>query len=449
MTLERVEAIARAALYEGYNLYPYRPSALKNRQRWTFGSVFPREFADRAGSDPSTMQTQCLVRGRNPVVDIRVRFLHLVARQVGMVAETSPELAADSEPAFTPLQSLDIDGTRFVTWEEAVERDVVAPNLVLCALFEYPAVIPFDFPGTRQLESLKRRDGQVAGALLRIALPLQGQLTIAAEPVGCELFRLTARIENNTPCEPGEIADRSRAQRRAFASTHTILAVRGGHWISLMDPPEDLRETAASCDNQGTWPVLVGEAGSTAALLSSPIILYDYPEIAPESPGDFFDGTEMDEMLTLRILTMTDEEKREMASTDPKTLALLERTEAMTPMEIGRLHGALRNPRSLSDNAWSGEDKPRLASVRAGGAELTIGDRVRLNPKGRADIMDLVLKDRVAVIEAIECDFEDRVHLAVTIADDPGREMGFGHMPGHRFFFGPDEVQPLSSESSE
>ncbi len=348
------------------------------------------------------------------------------------------------------MESLDIDGTRFVTWEEAIEREVRAPTLVLHALFERPAVIPFDFSGTRLFEPLNRRDGQVAGALLRIALPLQGQLTVAAEPVGCELFRLTARIENNTPCEPFEIADRSRAQRRAFASTHTILAVRAGDWISLMDPPEDLRETAASCDNQGTWPVLVGEPGSTAALLSSPIILYDYPEIAPESPGDFFDGTEMDEMLTLRILTMTDEEKREMAATDRKTLALLERTEAMSPMEIGRLHGALRNPRSLGDNAWSGiDEKPRLASVRVGGAELTIGDRVRLTPKGRADIMDLVLKDRVAVIETIECDFEDRVHLGVTIADDPGREMGFGHMPGHRFFYGPDEVQLLSSESSE
>ena len=85
--------------------------------------------------------------------------------------------------------------------------------------------------------------------------------------------------------------------------------------------------------------------------------------------------------------------------------------------------------------------------MRVAGAELTIGDRVRLDPKGRADIMDLVLKDRVAVIEAIECDFEDRIHLAVTIADDPGRELGFGHMPGHRFFFGPDEVQPLPAEN--
>ena len=395
------------------------------------------------------MQTQCLVRGPDPDVNIRVRFLHLVARQVGTLAEPALELAADREPVFTPVQSLDIDGTRFVRWEEAIEREVVAPTLVLRALFDGPAVIPFDFPETRQLEPLRRRNGQVAGVLLRTALALQGELTVSAEPLGCDLFRVTARIENTTPCEFCEIADRDRAQRRAFASTHTILAVHGGHWVSLMDPPKDMGKAAASCDNQGTWPVLVGEAGSTDTLLSSPIILYDYPQIAPESPGDFFDGTEIDEMLTLRILTMTDEEKREMAATEPRARALLERTEAMTPTEIWRLHGALRSPRGLGENAWSGiDDKPRLASVRIAGAELTIGDRVRLNPKGRADIMDLVLKDRVAVIEAIECDFEDRVHLAVTIADDPGRELGLGHMPGHRFFFGPDEVQPLPAEST-
>ena len=491
MSQGAAEAIARAVLYEGYILYPYRPSAIKNQQRWTFGGIFPRDFSDRAGSDPCTMHTQCLVRGRDPVVDIRVRFLHLVARQVGTLVEPAPELVGDSDPAFTPVQSLDIDGARFVTWEEAIEREVASPSLGLRALLERPAVIPFDFPGMRQLEPLKRRNGQVAGVLSRIALPLQGELTITAERVGCELLRLTARIENTAPCQPCGIADRNRAQRRAFASTHTILAVRGGHWVSLMDPPEDLRETASSCDNQGTWPVLVGEPGSTDTLLSSPIILYDYPQIAPESPGDFFDGTEIDEMLTLRILTMTDEEKCEMAASDPRARALLERTEAMTPMEIGRLHGVLRSPRGGTvthpaptltlprergrggeaagsnpsrsaggvdecseagegNAAWCAIDnKPQLASVHIAGAEVTVGDRVRLNPKGRADIMDLVLKDRVAVIEAIECDFEDRVHLAVTIADDPGREMGFGHMPGHRFFFGPDELQPLPAESAE
>jgi hypothetical protein len=293
--------------------------------------------------------------------------------------------------------------------------------------------------------------------LRRTALAVQGELTIAAEQVAGDAFRLTARIENVSSCEPCEIADRNQAQRRAFVATHTILGVRGGAFVSLMDPPEELREATSRSDNRGTWPVLIGEAGQTDMLLSSPIILYDYPQIAPESPGDFFDGTEIDEMLTLRILTMTDEEKREMAATDPRTRALLERTEAMTPAELARLHGTLRSPRQFGgvpegeDNApWAAVDnKPRLASLRIGGTELTIGDRVRLDPKGRADIMDLVLKDKVAVIEAIECDFEDRVHLAVTITDDPGRELGFGHMPGHRFFFGPDEVQLLAPGSPE
>jgi hydrogenase maturation protease len=124
------------------------------------------------------MQTRCLVPGSDPVIDIRVRFLHLVARQVGTLAEPALELAGDSEPAFTPVQSLDIDGARFVTWEEAIDREVVAPNLMLRGLFEYPAVLPFDVPGTRQFEPLRRRNGQVAGLLLRTTLPLQGELTV-------------------------------------------------------------------------------------------------------------------------------------------------------------------------------------------------------------------------------------------------------------------------------
>jgi hypothetical protein len=457
MNFGAAEAIARAVLYEGYILYPYRASAIKNRQRWTFGGIFPRDFSDHVGSDPWTMQTQCLVRGLDPIVDIKVRFLHLVAREVSVPPNAVAELSPECEPAFTPVPSLEIDGTRFIAWEEAVEREVDAAGVVLPHWLDGTARIPFGFPGTRQLEPLRRSDGLVAGLLRRTALAVQGELTIGAEPVAGDVFRLTVRIENLSSCEPSEIGDRNQAQRRALVATHTILGARGGGFVSLMDPPEDLREAASRCDNRGTWPVLVGETGQTDMLLSSPIILYDYPQIAPESPGDFFDGTEIDEMLTLRILTMTDEEKREMAATDPRTRALLERTEAMTPRELARLHGTLRSPRQFAgvpgaeDNApWAAVDnKPRLASLRIGGTELTIGDRVRLDPKGRADIMDLVLKDKVAVIEAIECDFEDRVHLAVTIADDPGRELGFGHMPGHRFFFGPDEVQPLPPGSPE
>jgi hypothetical protein len=481
MNLASAEAIARAVLYEGYILYPYRPSALKNRQRWTFGGIFPRDFSDHAGSDPCTMQTQCLVRGLDPIVDVKIRFLHLVAREVGVLADPVAELPPDCEPAFTPVLSLEIDGTRFVAWEEAIEREVDAAGLELRQLIAGTASIPFGFSSTKQLEPLRRSDGLLAGLLRRTALAVQGELTIAAEPIPGDAFRVSARIENVSSCAPSEIDNRNQAQRSALVATHTILGVRGGAFVSLMDPPEDLREAASRCDNRGTWPVLVGEAGQTDMLLSSPIILYDYPQIAPESPGDFFDGTEIDEMLTLRILTMTDQEKREMAATDERARALLERTEAMTPAELTRLHGTLRSPRPLGSGTlthpalragsplsrsagegvesseaadgsapWSALDnKPRPASLWIGGTEVTIGDRVRLNPQGRADIMDLVLKDRVAVIEAIECDFEDRVHLAVTIADDPGREMGLGHMPGHRFFFGPDEVQPLPADSPQ
>ena len=88
--------------------------------------------------------------------------------------------------------------------------------------------------------------------------------------------------------------------------------MQDGEFVSLLEPPPEFQEAAAACSNVGTWPVLAGEPGQRDTVLSSPIILYDYPQIAPESPGDLFDGTEIDEILSLRILTLTDEEKSAM-----------------------------------------------------------------------------------------------------------------------------------------
>ena len=113
----------------------------------------------------------------------------------------------------------------------------------------------------------------------------------------------------------------------------------------MIDPPEELKEVVASCQNVGCWPVLVSETGGRDTMLASPIILYDYPEVAGESPGDLFDATEIDEILTLRILTMTDAEKREMVETDARAKELLERTEALTGDDLMRLHGVIRRPR--------------------------------------------------------------------------------------------------------
>jgi hydrogenase maturation protease len=242
------------------------------------------------------------------------------------------------------------------------------------------------------------------------------------------------------------------AQRRALASTHTILNARDGAFLSLMDPPEELREASANCDNQGTWPVLVGKTGDADAMLSSPIILYDYPDIAPESPGDLFDATEIDEILTLRILAMTDAEKREMASTDARARALLERTHGLTAAQLAQMHGVMRPAHEVSRAAGSlvgrvaGETKPRLVSLLSSGVDLSIGTQVRLRPNAGGDIMDLVLKNKIAIVEAIERDFEDRVHVAVTLLDDPGRDLGAAGFPGHRFYFSQEELEPIGDQ---
>ncbi len=95
-------------------------------------------------------------------------------------------------------------------------------------------------------------------------------------------------------------------------------------------------------------------------------------------------------------------------------------------------------------NSWGPEDDRRqLECVHVGGAELRRGDRVRLRPAGRADILDLALADKTATIDSVEQDYEGRIYLAVTVDDDPGRDLGALRQPGHRFFFRPEEVEPL------
>jgi hypothetical protein len=158
------------------------------------------------------------------------------------------------------------------------------------------------------------------------------------------LFKVTVRITNTTPWG-GE--DRESTLRQTFVSTHTTLEVEAGEFVSLIDPPEEFAEAAEGCANIKTWPVLVGEEGERRTMLSSPIILYDYPQIAPESPGDLFDGTEIDQMLILNVLNLTDEEKEEMRASDPRGREILERCESLSPQELMRLNGTFRDIRML------------------------------------------------------------------------------------------------------
>ncbi|MDQ3701947.1 MAG: hypothetical protein M3442_13650 [Chloroflexota bacterium] len=461
---DAVEQLVATVLYEGYVLWPYRRSARKNQQRWTFGGIYPRAFAETSPADPWRMQTQCLVTGSSPRVAVRVRFLHVVERQV---ARRNPGGTLDF------VDELRVDGERYLSWEETAEREVALEGLALAAPHSsWQTAIAV--PAGRVEEPLLGFAGERVGALVRSWRSLSGTVEVRAERVGGDLFRLTVEIVNTTPWSG---SSRPETLRQTLVSTHTLLAVQSGEFVSLMDPPEALKAPAEACQNQHTWPVLVGEEGTRHTMLSSPIILYDYPRIAPESRGDFFDGTEIDQMLLLNVLTLTDEEKAEMRASDPRARAILERSESLTAQDFMRLNGTIRDfqvlrepphvppdvavPREPSRvspipagppvapdvaSPFAALERPVPAGVTVDGVTLQKGSRVRLRPGRGRDVWDSVLSGKVARVESLEQDYEDRVYLAVTLDDDPGRDLGEARFMGHLFFFSPDEVEPLGQE---
>ena len=451
MNFAAVDAIVNAVLYEGYVLYPYRPSSIKNRQRWTFGGIYP---AGCSAAGASQMQTQCLVEGGPATrVEARVRFLQPVARRIAAFEPPLALLTDDAQALARPVESLNVGGRHHVAWDEAVEREVVWPALTLAELASAPPPLQFGFDAARDCEPLAGADGRIEGLLIRERAAIRGSVSWLAEAVAAGAWRLTLRIGNQTPA-PATDAGIAAVQRRGFMSTHSVFGVDAGAFVSLIDPPPRWRDAAKMCQNQAAWPVLVGSQDARDTLLCSPIILYDHPQIAPQSAGDLFDGTEIDEILTLRILTMTDAEKAEMRASDERSRALLDRTEALTPGQLRQLHGVMRSPRADptvldSDAAVQRSfDGPRLAVLNQGGRSLRVGDRVRLCPGEHADIIDLALAGQAATIEAVEIDFEHRVHVAVTVDADPGRDLGQQRLPGHRFFFSPDEIEPLDAQAA-
>ena len=313
--MDAVREIADAVLYEGHLLWPYRRSSIKNQQRWTFGGVYPAAYA-RASSDRSSVQVECLFEGADAAVDVGVRFLHVVHRQ-----------AAEGE-ALRPVD--EVAGR--LTWDETTERTVELLDV------RASASTAIDVPPGRRLEPV---DG---GALVRTWERLEGRVEATIERRGEWLHLVRVTVRNDSP--RAEL-DRDSAVRRTFLSAHVVLRARTGELVSATDPPPSLQTATAELRNDGLWPVLVGEDGRRDTMLAAPIILCDYPEIAPESPGDFFDGGEIDGMLVLNILGLTDEEKREMRAGDPRGKEILERTEAMTDDEIRRLHGAIRELRPV------------------------------------------------------------------------------------------------------
>ncbi|MGA7316371.1 MAG: hypothetical protein WBX22_20640 [Silvibacterium sp.] len=353
MNLDRVEKIAEAVLYEGYMLYPYRASAVKNQQRWNFGVLCPPAYSEaQAGSEAWTMQTECLLQADSSTqLNMKIRFLQIVNRSIGKLRHPLPALPTDREPEFEIVNKLDVGGQTHTSWQEAVEREVTPPPLHPAA-FSSGQSETFVFPSGRELERLHDENGLIAGIILREWETLSGSVEINSKNCPHGVTKITVRLRNLTSTETsdksGQEQTRADALMYSLVSVHTILSAENGQFVSLLDPPEDLRSLATECCNVGTWPVLAGDEGDRDIMLSSPIILYDYPQIAPESPGSLFDGTEIDEILSLRILAMTDEEKHEMRQSDQRARQILERTESMPPEQFMKLHGVVRGLHPVS-----------------------------------------------------------------------------------------------------
>jgi hypothetical protein len=348
MNTDIVNSVAKAVLYEGYLLYPYRPSAVKNRQRFNFGVIYPQSYSEaQCGTDPWTMQTQCLSLASEPArCLVRVRFLRIVDRAIGRFTAPVAEFPKIGEAAFQKAVRLDVSGKVYQAWQEAAEEEIELTELEPRAAASQPIQWPFRLSAKRELEPIRDDAGLIVGVIVREQKALAGMIEVKAESVRERLLRLTVCIQNTTHLGLAR-STREAALACSLVSAHTILEISGGEFVSMLDPPAEFREDVNSCVNIGAWPVLVGKEGQRDTILSSPVILYDYPQIAPESPGDLFDGAEIDEILSLRILTMTEEEKREMRESDERARQILERTENLPEEEFLKLHGAIRSLRPV------------------------------------------------------------------------------------------------------
>ena len=442
-----LEQIVNAILYEGYILYPYRASSQKNqRARFTFGRVYPQIFSEKEnGAEPCAMQTECLfrTRGESPQLRITVGFLQPIVREIGACETILEKLPENGEFRFQNVPQLEVAGKTFQAWMEAVERKVSTS----VNDFHAPVRMSFVFPASESREAIQNETGGIEGMIFRRHEVLEGRIETKMTRLQDDLFRICVRVVNLSSVKRDEFQLPEKVLLRTFASTHFTLEAESGEFVSLLETPPELRLFADDCKNIGCWPVLAGDkaAGDRKTILASPIILYDYPQLATESTVEFFDGTEIDEMLTLRVLAMSDAEKKEIQA-EEISRRVLERTSALNTEDILRLHGTLREPKAVDEGFFN--PAQRLERVCVNGTEFKIGDRVVIHPKHRADAFDLMLAGKTAVIESIEQSVDGEVHLAVVLENDPGSDLGMARQPGHRFFYKLDEVEPVKREEA-
>jgi hypothetical protein len=438
-------SVADAVLYEGYVLYPYRASSQKNQARFQWGVLVPRRFSQADGSERWSTRTECLVDpGPDPEVSVRIRFLQVQHRA----------MERWQNDRFVPVDSLEVDGTLHVGWDEAREQVFDSEPLAVLAAVGTTMVKEMSFACSSETESICAADGSLIGRFVRRREPIAAAVRIGlSRPDPARRYVKVAVTVENTSAWSGSGRHRDDAIGHSLVAVHTMLAVGGGRFVSLLDPPADAAGLADLCHSDGAYPVLIGEGD---VVLASPIILYDRPEVATQSPGDLYDSLEIDEILALRVMTLTDQEKSEARGTDARAAAVIDRCDAMSDETLTRLHGQMRpvapaassGPGGTAGQWWDPEADaafdPWTESVVVAGTEVTKGTAVRLRPSRRADAHDLFLAGMDATVAGVFTDVDGEQHVAVTVDDDPATEELTWQ--GRFLFFHPDEIEPLISQ---
>jgi len=458
MTLDHVRTVADAVLYEGYLLYPYRASSRKNQSRWQFGVLGPpAASAASFGEDPG-MSMQCLLdpAAGSGTVTVTLRFLQLQGREAQR---------RNADGSHEPVTELVVDGIAVTSWDEAVEREITLPAHAL--LEESDTAVAF--PGGEDVEPVTDSEGALVGRVVRRRWPLTARVCTDAElDDGC--VRLSVSVRNE---HPDPVDDKDAAIRSSLIGAHLLLQADAAHFISLLEPPDEASEAAGRCRQRRCFPVLAGAPGATDTVFAAPIILYDYPQVANESAGALFDSTEIDEILTLRVMTMTDDEKAQARATDPRAAEIIDRCDDMTAADLQQLHGILRDPHAPGplipdalqpdallpglasadpfsfdtgevpwwDPAADESVQPGTDTVLIDGVSISRGSLVRVHPSRRSDAQDIFFADQVARVTAVIFDVDGGTHVGLVLLDDPATEMHDWY--GRYFYFAPDELEPL------
>ena len=381
-----LERLVSSLLYEGYALYPYTPSTAKNATPTPFGIVYPPAYAE--GSS--------------------VTFDHL--RVEGIVIADDPEQRVGADVRF-----LQASGER----HQAAERTLGLGPATLAEL-----------------------EGEGVGDEFSHGEPaISGRARLRAERLSGSLWRMRCCVHNSTPVAGG--LDRGAALRASLVSTHVVLEAPGARFASPLERDGEVGAAVDACESVNTFPVLA--APDDSALLAATIVLPDHPKIAPQSLGNLFDNTEIEEALLLHVQALSDDEREQIAGHDPAVREMVERAAGAAPDDVLALHGLMTPSAALPSDPGPepepGHPNPGEAMLEHNGTTLRKGAKVLLRPGTDRDVYDRMLDGRTATIERLYLDYDDGAHVAVTIDDDPGQELF--RETGRYLFFKPSEVEAL------